>query len=191
MKQRQMVVSRREANLHRSRGVIICWNYLSSTCSLITFMMSSSTRMHLSPLFIFPMRFSALRVFYTLFRSRNWGVYSIYITTKNINTMLGMTSKIRTTSFQLWMKTKLVVTQQAPIANHGCRMTEYFCRVLSSTTSPRKLKHMLIAASAPAPSRNNPIATVTKFWLNRITRFPIVAIPQASMRVILLPKLSE
>jgi hypothetical protein len=46
-------------------------------------------------------------------------------------------------------------------------------------------------ASAPAPSRNNPIETVTNPTLNSIMRDPIVAMPNAIIMVIRLPKLSE
>lgn len=86
---------------------------------------------------------------------------------------------------------KEVVMMQAPIANHGCNITEYFCLVSFSTTYPKKLKHMFIDASAPAPSKNNPIETVTKPTLNNIIRLPTVAMPNAIIIVILLPKLSE
>jgi len=61
------------------------------------------------------------------------------------------------------MKIKQVVMKHAPIANQGCKITENFCLVLSYTTSPKKLKHILTDASAPAPSKNIPIATIIKF----------------------------
>lgn len=60
----------------------------------------------------------------------------------------------------MWINIKHVVTKQAPIANQGCRITEYFCLVRSSTTSPKKLKHIFIEASEPAPNKNKPIETV-------------------------------
>ncbi len=104
---------------------------------------------------------------------------------------LGITNKMSTTNFQLFMNMKKVVTRQAPIANHGCKITEYLWRVLSSTTSPKKLKHMLTADPPPDPNMNSPMATMTKFWLNRIKRLPAVAKLQANIRVTLLPWLSE
>jgi hypothetical protein len=76
---------------------------------------------------------------------------------------LGMTRRINTTNFQFVINTNEVVTKQAPIANQGCNITEYFCLVLSYTTSPKKLKHILTAASAPAPNKKKPQATMGKF----------------------------
>ena len=125
--------------------------------------MSSYTKIPLKPLLIFPILLRALSVLSTPFLSKNCGVYSMYTITKNKMTTQGTTTKMRNIIFQLCNKANKVVTKQAPIANQGCNMTENFCLVLSYTTYPRKLKHIFIDASDPAPRRNIPIEAIIRF----------------------------